>query len=131
MCKCVVVARKRAVTKARGRLAWEGNPLRPAWGLTALAAASWAATITADALNLPGHIWAACLTAAGTSTLATLQTVVVIERNRIMQSLATAALTRPFYRNQTGPQPVIPPQPGPVSLDDRRHKRHGRHANAQ
>lgn len=98
--------------------------MRPAWALSGLTATSWAATIAVDMLNLPVHIWMCCLALAAASTLATLQTVVVIERNRIMQSLATAALTRPFYRDQTGPQPV-------VSLDERRHMPRGRHASAR
>lgn len=80
---------------------------RPAWALTGLAAASWAATITADTANLPVHVWTCCLALAASTTLALLQTVVVIERNRIMQSLATAAITRPVYQDQTGPQPAV------------------------
>jgi hypothetical protein len=81
--------------------------VRPALGLAALAAASWGATITADALNLPGHIWACCLTAAAASSITALQTVVIAERNRIMQSLAAAAVSRPAYRDQTGPLPAV------------------------
>ena len=104
--------------------------MRPALGLLGMAAASWTATITVDALNLPEHIWAACLIASGASTLALLQTVVVIERNRVIGALAKAAITRPFYRDHTGPQPAAT-QPGPVSLDERRHKQHGRHAIAR
>ena len=76
--------------------------VRPALGLAALTAASWTATITADALNLHEHVWVCCLAVAAASTITTLQTVVVAERNRVIASLARAAISRPLYRDQTG-----------------------------
>lgn len=94
--------------------------IRPVWALTGLTAAAWTAEIDVDALNLPAHVWAACLTIAGASTLALLQTVVVIERNRIMQSMAQAVITRPMYRDPTGPQPVLQTVPGERPAGPRR-----------
>ena len=93
--------------------------VRPALGLAALSAASWAAVIAVDAANLPAHVWTCCLAVATASTITALQTIVVAERNRAMTSLTEAALTRPFYRDQTGPQPVLPQ---PASLDERRQR---------
>ena len=87
--------------------------IRPAWALAALAAASWTAVIAADTANWPVHVWTCCLAIAASATLALLQTVVVIERNRIMQSLAKAAITRPIYDDPTGPHPVA--RTGPLA----------------
>ena len=133
-----VVARNRAVTTVAGMGVPAGEGalvrMRPAFGLTGLTAASWAAVTAVDMLNLPDHVWEAALAVAAASTLAVLQTVVVIERNKIMASLANAALTRPMYRDDpTGPQPVTPRRApaAPASLDELRRRLHGQHANSR
>ena len=100
--------------------------IRPVWALTALAAASWTAVIAADTANWPAHAWACCLAAASMTSLALLRMAVVIERNRIMQSLANAAITRPMYDDPTGPHPVA--RTGPLaavaSLDGHARPQH-------
>ena len=108
--------------------------VRPAWALLGLATASWAAVIILDALNEPGHIREYMLVLAGVSTLSLLNSLGGAERTSAITSLAKAAVTRPFYRDRTGPQPArhsgpnpLPP-PAVVSLDGAGRPRPGRHA---
>ena len=101
--------------------------VRPALALSALTAAAWTATITADALNLHEHVWTCCLAIAGASTFSLLQLAVSAVSNRRIVSLAKAAISRPLYRDQTGPLPVLQP----VSLDERRRTAGGHHASAR
>lgn len=88
---------------------------RPVWTLYALTAASWGATVTAIAtdwhtrVDIDAKLVFACclgLALAFTLTLA-LRLFVVIERDRIMESLAKACIARPFDPRTPGPWPAL------------------------
>jgi len=97
------------------------------WGITAAAAAAWAATITADTLNLHEHIWAACLAAAAALTLAALIQGIVTRAARASEALTRAILNRPLTRFETGPLPAVPPQLSAVNGHRGKHAVHAAH----
>jgi hypothetical protein len=91
------------------------------WGISAAAAGAWAAAITADTVNAPEHIWAACLAAAAALTLAALIQAIITRAVTVCEALTRAILNRPLTRFDTGPMPRVPPQL--AVLDG-----HGKHA---
>ena len=91
----------------------------------ALAAGLWAAVIVADAANLPDRIWVCLLVAAAIASQAAILQSGYARQARSSDALASAVVTRPMYRDPTGPIPVVPDQLSAAVYDG--HTRRGRH----
>ena len=92
----------------------------------ALAAGLWAAVIVADAANLPDRIWVCLLVAAAMATQAAFRQSGYARQARASDALASAMITRPMYRDPTGPIPVVVPDQLSAAVYDG-HIRRGRH----
>ena len=91
----------------------------------ALAAGLWGGVIIADAANLPDRIWVCLLVAAAMATQAAFRQSGYARQARASDALASAMITRPMYRDPTGPIPVVPGQLAVPVYDG--HIRRGRH----
>ena len=92
----------------------------------ALAIILWGAVITADAANLPDRIWVCLLVGAAMATQAAFRQSGYARQARSSDALAAAMVSRPMYRDPTGPIPVVvPDQLSPAVSGER--TRHGRH----
>ena len=91
----------------------------------ALAIILWGAVIIADAANLPDRIWVCLLTGAAMATQAAFRQSGYARQARSSDALAAAMVSRPMYRDPTGPIPVVPDQLSAAVYDA--HTRRGRH----
>ena len=91
----------------------------------ALAIILWGAVITADAANLPDRIWVCLLVASAMATQAAFRQSGYARQARSSDALAAAMVSRPMYRDPTGPIPVVPGQLAVPVYDG--HTRRGRH----
>jgi hypothetical protein len=93
--------------------------------LVVTSAALWAAAIGADAGDVSGRIWRPLLSLATAAAIATAVQLMLRSEARTYRALADAMLTRPLYRDPTGPLPAVPEQPAAPASNG--HTRHGRH----
>jgi len=91
----------------------------------ALAIILWGAVIIADAANLPDRIWVCLLVGAAMATQAAFRQSGYARQARSSDALAAAMVSRPMYRDPTGPIPVVPGQLAVPVYDG--HTRRGRH----
>ena len=91
----------------------------------ALAIILWGAVIIADAANLPDRIWVCLLVGAAMATQAAFRQSGYARQARSSDALAAAMVSRPMYRDPTGPIPVVPEQLAVPVYDG--HTRRGRH----
>ena len=97
--------------------------------LQTLAAVSWATAITADVMGADDRIWVPLLGAAMVASWAAVQYYLVDRASRAAGAMAQAALSRPLYRDVTGPQIPVPPRPDAhASNGHTQPGRHGIHA---
>lgn len=101
-------------------------------GLWAFVGTSWGAGITADALNLPEHIFADCRTVALAATIGALNSLIVARLDRSNELLHRAYEAMMDLRHSQ-PDPGITPRPWPVlrsvGADDEPARRNGHAAN--
>jgi hypothetical protein len=95
--------------------------------LLATAAILWGTGIGYDAEDGRDRIWMPLLAAAAAATIAGFNLLLAARADRSNRALATAVLSRPLYRDPTGPIPAVPPQPQPAAPASNGHTPRGRH----
>jgi hypothetical protein len=83
--------------------------------------------------GLDTRIWLGVLCIAVLTSWAAVQHYLIDRASRAASAMTRAAISRPLYRDRTGPQPALQTGPRPVlaSLDGRARPRHARPASSR
>jgi len=94
--------------------------------LKAAAVVLWGGAMGMSFTRADWRLWGCLVAAAAVASLAALQQALVARSTRIYEAHTQAVLSRPLYRDPTGPLPAVPAQPAAPASGGRIPR--GRHA---